>query len=267
MVRSLAVAAALSCLVSFACAQSEPIPPTSPAAAAAKPAAKKPAAKSNGAAKQAAAPVDSGRCQLGVIPALGDQFVVQKVGLTMFGNDRKEVPIGDWGLNELVVARVRAAAGSGISVRRFAYPKDVFERHVEPGGLLFRNARTELNESVRQVAAGATCERYVLVTRSTNQFATTNQTVNGVGIVDHDAGFLRHTYLFAAIYIRVFDGRSFDVIKQAAPAAGKSSYREVDNSMNPSPPAEAAKNPVLRDGVRAFLTSGLDATLPALLGP
>ncbi len=123
MVRSFAVAVALSCLVSFAWAQSQPVPPTSPAAVVAKPAARKPAAKSTGAARQAAAPVDSGRCQLGVIPALGDQFVVQKVGLTMFGNDRTEVPIGDWGLNELVVARVRAAAGRGIFVRRLTYPK------------------------------------------------------------------------------------------------------------------------------------------------
>jgi hypothetical protein len=175
MVRSFAVAVALCCLTSFALAQTQSIPPPSPTAAVAKPAAKKPAAKSNDAAKQAAAPVDSGRCQIGVISALGDQFVVQKVGLTMFGNDRKEVPIGDWGLNELVVARVRAAAGGGTPVRSFAYPKDLFERHVEPGGLLFRNARTELNDSVRQVAAGANCERYVLVTRTTNQFAATTR--------------------------------------------------------------------------------------------
>ncbi len=142
----------------------------------------------------------------------------------------------------------------------------MFERHVEPGGLLFRNARTELNDSVRQIAAGANCERYVLVTRSTNQFLTTNQTVNGVGIVDHDPGFLRRTYLFAAIYIRVFDGRSFDVIKQgAAPARGP--FQQVDNTMNPSPPAEAAKNPMLRDSVRAFLAAAFDTALPALLGP
>jgi hypothetical protein len=37
--------------------------------------------------------------------------------------------------------------------------------------------------------------------------------------------------------------------------------------MFPDRPADAAANPVLRDGVRSMLTASLDKTLPALLAP
>ena len=109
MIRTFALALALSCLATSAWAQAQPVPETAAApVAVTKPAVKKQAPKTKTAAKPPG-PAENGRCRLGVIPALGDQFVVQKVGLTVFGNERTEVPI-DWGLNDLVVARVRAAA-------------------------------------------------------------------------------------------------------------------------------------------------------------
>ena len=66
---------------------------------------------------------ESGPCRIGVISAVGDQFAVQKVGLTVFGNEETEVPVDAWGLDDLVVARDPRAAGSGIAVRRIAYAK------------------------------------------------------------------------------------------------------------------------------------------------
>jgi len=43
--------------------------------------------------------------------------------------------------------------------------------------------------------------------------------------------------------------------------------RQLDLGMFPDRPADAAANPVLRDGVRSMLTASLDKTLPALLAP
>ena len=41
--------------------------------------------------------------------------------------------------------------------------------------------------------------------------------------------------------------------------------RQLDLAMFPERPADAAANPVLRDGVRAMLIASLDKTLPAML--
>src|SRR6266852_1143397 len=110
MVRVFAFACALSCLAASAWAQSPPVPGPAAAqpAAPAKPAVKKPASKAKTSAKPPG-PSDSGPCQIGVISAIGDQFTVQNIGLTMFGNEQMEAPVDAWGLDDLVVTRVRAA--------------------------------------------------------------------------------------------------------------------------------------------------------------
>jgi hypothetical protein len=281
MVRSFAVACVLSCVAASAWAQAQPAlgtAATQPGTPATKPAFKKTAQKTKTTAKPPV-PADNGPCQLGVIPAVGDQFVFQKVGFTVFGNEQTEVPIDGWGLNDVVVARVRAAA-PGIAVRRIAHEKDAFAHYVQPAGLLFRDAKTELNDIVRQVAADTHCERYVLVTRLISQFSNTNQAVRGIGIVNWGNPIKSRTYLFALTYIRVFDGQDFNIIKRGAASTDDESLasrmllltpvrgpnRELDEASFPSAPAEVANNPALRDGVRALLTASLDKTLPALLG-
>jgi hypothetical protein len=109
-IRSLFVALLLWCFVQPASAQVAPaqVPPAQApqAAPAIKPPAKKPAAK---VAKQTKPPAaDSGPCRFGVIVATDDLFTVQKIGLTVFGNDYAEVPV-NWGFDDLIFARPRPA--------------------------------------------------------------------------------------------------------------------------------------------------------------
>jgi hypothetical protein len=127
----LVVIRTVALLLALAVAQpalAQTAPPPAPAPSPAKPSPAKPAAKKPappkpdaGAPTVAAAAAQRGPC-IGVIPHIGDHFVVQTIGLGIFGNQLKEVPIGSWGLDDLVVARVRAAAGTRFAVRRIAYP-------------------------------------------------------------------------------------------------------------------------------------------------
>lgn len=275
MVRSFAVAAILSCLASFAWAQTKPGPAATTAAPVAKPAVRKPAPKTR-TARKPSVPAESGPCRIGVIPAIGDQFVVQKVGLTIFGNEHTEVPIDAWSLDELVVARVRAAAASGTAVRRIAYPKGAFAPYDHPAPALFRNSRDDLTAIVKQIAANASCERYVVVTKFTGQLDGTNQTLRGIGILNRGTSILSHTSLFANVQVTVFDGKTFAIGKNPYANLGsilagtfarmtQDPLTELDNASFPEPPAEAANNAMLRDRVRALLTANLDKILPAHL--
>src|SRR4051794_2698794 len=127
-------AASVLVLLSFlapATAQTPSATTASPAAAApAKPAAKKAAPKAKPVAKQPVA-IESGPCRLGVISVIGERYSVQKFGLTIFENEETEVSI-DWGLDDLVFARVKAATGGDPGVRRIAYPKGTFEPFYNP---------------------------------------------------------------------------------------------------------------------------------------
>jgi hypothetical protein len=276
MVRVVFVAIVLSCfpISSFVQAQSAPGPITQPAPAAAKPAVKKSAPKGKAAAKQPV-PSESGPCQIGVISAIGDTFAVQKVGLTVFGNELTEVPISAWGLDDLVVARVRAAA-SGSSVRKIAYPKGAFEAYYHPPTSLFRNGDEDLTAVIRQIAANSNCARYFVFTTYTAQLQGTNQSLPGIGVLHHGSGPFSNTSLFANFALRVFDGQSFTIAKRPSTdlgsilagsfgRLGQDPLTKLEAENFPASPPDAVASPILRDHTRTLLAARLDKVVPAYL--
>lgn len=270
MFRIFVVAFVVSCFAASAWAQAQPAPAATQAATPAiKPAVKKPAPKAKAAAKPDP-PADNGPCRIGVISAIGDQFEVHKLGLTVFGNDLAEAPIDSWGLDDIVVARVRAAA-TGTGVRKIAHAKGAFAPYYNPP-TIFRNARDDLTAIVRQATANANCARYFVVTKVNVKADAGNQILRGVGIVQQGAGPFRRTNLFAAFQVTVFDGQTYEVhrrpidfgsILTRSLVRDKEPLNEIDNESFPASAAEAAANPMFRDRMRAYLASLLDKMLPA----
>jgi hypothetical protein len=272
MLRRFAIAAIiLSCFAVPGWSQSPSTPPTPSAPST--PVAKKSAPKAKAAAKPAAA-ADSGPCQIGVIPAIGDKFVLEHIGLTVFGNEFTDAPIEPWGLDELVVARVRAAA-AGQSVKRIAYAKGAFDAYYHPPRELFRDPSNDLVNVVRQVAAKTNCERYLVVTRFAGQVPGTNQGAEGVGVITNwSSGAFKTASLFAFFRITVFDGKTFGKYDDplglgARLAAGLTNLVKDENFTAlkdfeiPSTPEAVTGDIRLRDGARAMLTAKLDKYLPA----
>jgi hypothetical protein len=281
VIRTVALLLALA-VAQPALAQTAPTPapnPTKPLPA--KPAAKKPAPPKPdaGAPAAAATAAQHGRC-IGVIPHIGDRFVVQTIGVMAFGNDLKEVPIESWGLDDLIVARVRAAAGTGVAVRRIAYPANAFEPFDHPPNRLFRNAEKDLKNVVQAIANTGGCERYVVVLKDTNADSMTNQSFTGIGVFSRAGG---DVHLFALTALSVFDGHTFEVLKGGvgAPVEQKlgSNPTLYDRlRTNPMHGANIALNDFswpptteaimgLREATRALLAESLDKTLPKLLAP
>lgn len=245
-----------------------PPPATAPTAAPATPAAKKPAAKPKTAAKPPAA-ADSGPCRIGVITATGDIFTVQKIGLTVFGNEFAEVPV-KWGFDDLIFDRVRAAAAP-TQVRRISYAKDAFDSYYHPKSTLFRNTQRELAALVKQIAGNAGCERYIVITRAKANADGTNQVLEGIGVVSW--GPLNRIYVFAYLGVVVFDGATFEARRDphltleaglARLTAGRSEYlRQLEDFKFPESAPDAANDATLRDAARKFATERLDKYLPA----
>jgi hypothetical protein len=258
MVRLAALLLALSLVQS---AQAQTVQP--PAVTKAKPAVKKPARPK----AVAETPAASGPC-IGVFPLLGDQFEIRKIGITVFGNEFKQITVDNWGLDDLVVERVRAAVGPGMTVRRIAFAKGAFDGYV-PGIGMFQNLDTKAPAIVRQAAAQTQCERYVVVTRAVAQYVG-NQSIFGLGIVNSGRPILSTTALHAVVRVHVHDGQTFAVLKSGAGSLGGSSFlsgaptRKLDDSWWPEPP-EAANTPAMRDATRKLLGEVLDKSLPELL--
>ena len=272
MIRNVALLLALA-LACPALSQTAPTPKPSPA----KPVAKKPAppqpAPSNPDAAAAAA-AQHGPC-IGVIPRIGDVFAVKKIGLTIFNNEYSEVPIEPWGLDDLVVARVRAAAGPRFAVRRIAYASDAFETFDHPEKRVPKYFDEGLKTIMETVTRSDQCERYFLVLKGAAEFGGTNQVIKGIGIVNRGFAALNTTFLHALSSIMVIDGRSYETLKtgvgrQDYPVGSSifgvlrgPGYELKDFSWPPAPDAITG----LRDRTRALLAESLDKVLPELLAP
>jgi hypothetical protein len=247
--------------------------PTKPSPA--KPAAKKPEPPKPDAAAQ------SGPCGIGVIPHIGENFALKGIGLTMFGNELKDVPIESWGLDDLIVARVRAAAGPGLAVRRITYPASAFETYDHHVFLRFPNIKA----IVQTVAGTSGCERYVLVVKGRDAYGDSNQLLEGIGVAHSSSIFDRSgvTYLFALTGISIFNGDTFDAVHNGTGSLHpeETGIDRVVNSLThpfpihgpgrelkdfPWPPAPDAITG-LRDPTRALLGESLDKVLPKLLAP
>jgi hypothetical protein len=244
--------------------------PNSPAPA--KPVAKKPAAKAKAGAKQSAA-VETGPCKLGVISAVNDRFSVHKFGLTVFETEDNEVPIESWGLDDLAVARVRAASGNDPAVRRISYPKGTFELYYHPKSIFLREPNEDLQQIVRSITANANCERYLVIIKFKGTVAGTKMEINGVGVYSQGIGSLaRHSHLFANVGVVIFDGGTYERINPSIAAIGSGLSRafqltedplnKLDHSLFPDPPESAATSAVLKERTRALVSAQLDRVIP-----
>jgi hypothetical protein len=269
--RGFVAACALSCLAPAASVQAQPAPATTAPQRAkpAAPAARKFAPSAKTAANRAEQG-ETGRCQIGVIPIAGNLFMIEKFGAFAPNDIHLRAAADGWGLDDLVVSRVRAAA-PGAAVRKIAFSKEELAQ-ARDSAPIFRSANSNLEDFARHVSAGTNCDRYVVVHRHGGQ------SVFGIGIAKFTASLVNRTYLYALMYIRVYDGQSFELIKEGPvriddvpfltgaftnPMGGP--FRVLDDRLFPASRAEAVANPVLREGVRALLTASLDKTLPAML--
>jgi len=249
-------------------------PTAQPANTAARPASKKMPSKPK--AKAARPAAETGPCSLGVISAIGDRFFVDKFGVTVFETEETEVPIEGWGLDELVLTRVRAAAGADPSIRKIGYPKGSFEPYYNPKSRFLPDPREGLPAIVRDITSNANCERYLVVTTFKGQIPGSNLTLNGIGTYNRGLGsIIRHSHLFANITINMLDGKSYEKISSFAADTGsrlaeglritEDPLEKLDNADFPDPPSRASNSASLRDRVRTLVAAKLDRDLPSYL--
>lgn len=281
MLRSFLVAVFfVSCFTSAGHTQSAspanaPATPTPAKPAANKPVAKKPAPKAKPAVRQPAA-VETGPCRLGVISAIGDQFAVQHFGLTVFENKEDTVPIADWRLDDVALARVRAATGSDSAVHGITYPAGAFEPFYNPKSRFLPDPSEGLPAIVKSITANANCERYLVVTRFKGELPGTHMVLNGIGTYDQGIGsVLRHSHLFANIGIALIDGRTYETINRPFANFGthfadglrltEDPLTKLDTSLFPDPPQAASSSATLRERTRALVAARIDKELPDYL--
>jgi hypothetical protein len=227
-------------------------------------------------AGQPAVAAESGPCSLGVISAIGDRFSVQRFGLTIFANEKDFAPIENWGLDDLVVARVRAATRGDPTVHRIAYAKGAFEPYFNPKARFLPDPAEGLPAIVRGITANSHCERYLVIARAKGVVPGTKMEIEGIGAyLQTIASAPVSSHLFAVFSISILDGQTYERANRAfagfgarlarSMRIGEDPLNKLDNEQFPQPPSSASGSAVLRERTRELIAARLDEALPDYL--
>jgi len=211
---------------------------------------------------------------VGVISAVGQKFALQKIGITVFGNEFNEVAIGSWGIDDAVAGKVSALLSPRFKIKRINAPPGAFASYDKPAP--FSDSGAELQSIVRKLAASQGCDLVIVVTRAGAPWGSSNQVVVGLGILE--AGGLinaDNVTLFAITTVHVYDGRTYESLawqrtdfQIGASLMGKAingPHRTLDRTWWPATP-QAVHSDKLKSATRALVEQSLATTIPQVMG-
>ncbi len=239
-----------------------------PAAAAEQPA---PAA-SGSAKKKASPPAPDTRKTIGLISNIGDKFTVQKIGIMVFGNEKRDEPIESWGIDAAVAAQVSSTFKSSFNVIPIKLSPAGKAALATPPGRLFGDRDGYVCDLLRKETMGQSFNYYLWVQPGVSAYSTTNQTVSGLGIVRPPSDRLISVY--AIFDIELLDGRNCSVLRREVPPSTEDFLfrtiygpsRQVDVSWMPAQSAVVQDNG-LREVTKSLVENGLAQSLPRFFAP
>lgn len=205
---------------------------------------------------------------VGIISAIGDEMNVASAGLTGLNNTNRSLPIGVWGLDDLVVQQVAMALSARFNVQPVSYRRAAFavitDSPIRPMNLVRGDPFKKL---IQTEVSPQGLDAYVVITKAKSS-AGSGRYVEGIGLIEYRTLLASHTQLHALYEVRVFEGKTFKVIEKrtAQPLdnpeglklAGPS--RTVDETLAPGKD-DPAQNERLRAAVADLLARSLAATL------
>ena len=206
---------------------------------------------------------------VGIVSAVGDQITFARGGLTGLDNRSQSFPIGSWGLDDLIVQQVTAALNGRFQVQPVSYNRAAFaaikDSPVTPVNVIGGDRFKKL---VQTDVSPQGLDAYIVITKAKSNFGGGARKVEGIGFLTYGTVMESYSQIHALYEIRVFDGKTFDVIeKMAAPPlddagavrlAGPS--RTIDESFSPGT-GDPAQNEKLHAAITDLVARSLSSTL------
>jgi hypothetical protein len=229
-------------------------------------------AKETKRARPAATPAkDAGKKTICLITEATQRFNLQKIGLTVFANEFKSLPIESWKLEDKIYGKTKALLGKDFAIKNIPATYEAFQPLREPGGL-FRDTEGERKAIVQKIASGSSCDFVLVVMGNTSQFGSSNQYVGGLGVVETGTDVFGYTrQVHALTFFYVYDGKTFQVLRYQRGESEESTLFktihgpsvEINGEQHASMQA-LADDPKTRDIVWRLLEKSLELTVPQL---
>lgn len=198
-----------------------------------------------------------------VMSDIGQQLALKKIGIMVFGNTYKAIPISHWKFDDRVYATLKKTLGDKFKLKQIKVPEDAF-KSLEGQGGLFRDTEGEIKAIVRKLADGVSCDYDFYLTAGSSAFGSSNQFVGGLGIVETESLLFGNRNLHALSYVRIYDGKTMDILNRQRVRQGfnlfggniQGPHHELDIEAHPSLEA-TAEDPKTKDILWGLLEKAL----------
>lgn len=206
---------------------------------------------------------------VGIVSAVGDEITFAKGGLTGLNNRSQSFPIASWGLDDLIVQQVTTALNGRFQVQPVSYNRAAFaaikDSPVAPVNLVRGDPFKKL---VQTEVSPQGLDAYIVITKAKSNFGGGTRKIEGIGLITYGTVMESYNQVHALYEIRVFDGKTFNVIeKMAAPPLDDGGQvriagptRTIDESLATSV-GNPAENEKLRAAIADLVARSLSTTL------
>jgi hypothetical protein len=206
---------------------------------------------------------------IGIISAVGDEITFARGGLTGLENRSQSFPIGSWGLDDLIVQQVTEVLNGRFQVQPVSYKRATFaaikDSPVAPINLVRGDPFKKL---VQTAVSPQGLDAYIVITKAKSNFGGGARKVEGIGFITYGTVMESYNQIHALYEIRVFDGKTFDVIeKMTAPPLDDAGAvrltgpsRTIDENFAPST-GDPAQNEKLHAAITDLIARSLSSTL------
>ncbi len=153
--------------------------------------------------------------RIGIIPAMTDEFPTTAVGITVFGNDRKEHSLGV-NFDRIFAEHLTRILSTQYTVTDLSQHGEAFAKQPKywpESRRVIGETRQSAGEVVKRLAGQEGLDAYVVIAPGLARVGNTNQSVIGLGIVKPPVLFGKDgCFLYASYIVSVIDGKDFSVV-------------------------------------------------------
>lgn len=207
-----------------------------------------------------------------LMSSVGQKFELKKVGIMVFGNEQKTIPIADWKIDEKVYLKVKSLLGDRYTVKRIEISAETLQEAFDETLGIFRDLPVHRRKILGDQLDSASCGYLLTITPGASQFNSTNQFVRGLGVVDGQGIISTYRHVYALSQLQVFEAKTMERLDHSRGGSDeptlfatiKGPHKEIEGNVEAIPAEAIAADPETRKTVLAFLERSLELSVPGL---
>jgi hypothetical protein len=206
---------------------------------------------------------------VGIVSAVGEEMSFARAGLNWLNNATQSFQIHSWGLDDLIVQQATAALSGRFQVQPVSYTRAAFAA-IKDSPIAAANVvlGDPFKKLVQTEVSPQGIDAYVVITKAKSNFGGSGRKVEGIGFIAYGTLLSSYNQIHALYEIRVFDGKTLEVIEKRAAAPLENSgtmnltgpSQLVDETFAPNI-GDLSRNEKLHGAITDLIVRSLRSTL------